>query len=174
MMKSCLGLYMVSQVYPCRYLLTIGNESKGLVDARIRGRHIYMRTAKAPCQTATYDKVFQLFETKVMPIDCADSAGWANGLEGTSIANVYAGSERGCGRQKDWTKRGRSTKPDTAIDQVTDLIRLPSSRLLYPRRVIIGVQSRGYGLEFTKISYRIEDAQPLASLKASVARMPAV
>ena len=34
-------------------------------------------------------------------------------------------------------------------------------------------QSRGYGLEFAKLAYRIDDAQPLASLKAAFARMPA-
>ncbi|WP_209427683.1 DUF262 and DUF1524 domain-containing protein [Pararhodobacter sp. SW119] len=41
------------------------------------------------------------------------------------------------------------------------------------RRVIIGAQTRGYGLEFAKLAYRIDDTRPLASLKVAMARMPA-
>jgi predicted transport protein len=52
-----------------------------------------------------------------------------------------------------------------------EAVRLLESYLL--RRTVIGSQSRGYGLEFAKLAYRIEDAQPLASLKAALARMPA-
>ena len=50
-------------------------------------------------------------------------------------------------------------------------VRLIESYLL--RRAVIGGQSRGYGLEFAKLAYRIDDSQPLASLKAALARMPA-
>lgn len=52
-----------------------------------------------------------------------------------------------------------------------EAIRLLESYLL--RRAVIGAQTRGYGLEFAKIAYRIDDAKPLASLKAAMARMPA-
>jgi predicted transport protein len=55
--------------------------------------------------------------------------------------------------------------------QLLEALRLIESYLL--RRAVIGAQSRGYGLEFAKLAYRIEDAQPLASLKAALARMPA-
>ena len=40
------------------------------------------------------------------------------------------------------------------------------------RRALVGAQSRAYGTEFAKLAYRIEDARPLASLKAAMARMP--
>lgn len=52
-----------------------------------------------------------------------------------------------------------------------EAIRLLESYLL--RRAIIGAQTRGYGLEFAKLAYRIDDANPLASLKVAMARMPA-
>jgi predicted transport protein len=55
--------------------------------------------------------------------------------------------------------------------QLLEALRLIESYLL--RRAVIGAQSRGYGLEFAKLAYRIEDTQPLASLKAALARMPA-
>jgi len=55
--------------------------------------------------------------------------------------------------------------------ELLEAVRLLESYLL--RRAVIGAQSRGYGLEFAKLAYRIEDAQPLASLKAALARMPA-
>lgn len=55
--------------------------------------------------------------------------------------------------------------------ELLEAVRLLESYLL--RRTVIGAQSRGYGLEFAKLAYRIEDAQPLASLKAALARMPA-
>lgn len=55
--------------------------------------------------------------------------------------------------------------------ELLEAVRLIESYLL--RRAVIGSQSRGYGLEFAKLAYRIEDAQPLASLKAAFARMPA-
>jgi predicted transport protein len=54
--------------------------------------------------------------------------------------------------------------------ELLEAVRLLESYLL--RRTVIGAQSRGYGLEFAKLAYRIEDAQPLASLKAALARMP--
>ena len=60
------------------------------------------------------------------------------------------------------------TLPET---QLLEALRLIESYLL--RRAVIGAQSRGYGLEFAKLAYRIEDTQPLASLKAALARMPA-
>jgi len=60
------------------------------------------------------------------------------------------------------------TLPET---QLLESLRLIESYLL--RRAVIGAQSRGYGLEFAKLAYRIEDTQPLASLKAALARMPA-
>ena len=56
--------------------------------------------------------------------------------------------------------------------ELLDAVRLIESYLL--RRAVIGAQSRGYGLEFAKLAYRIDDARPLASLKAAFARMPAV
>ena len=55
--------------------------------------------------------------------------------------------------------------------ELLEAVRLIESYLL--RRAVIGAQSRGYGLEFAKLAYRIDDAQPLASLKAAFARMPA-
>lgn len=55
--------------------------------------------------------------------------------------------------------------------QLLEALRLIESYLL--RRAVIGAQSRGYGLEFAKLAYRVEDTQPLASLKAALARMPA-
>ena len=55
--------------------------------------------------------------------------------------------------------------------QLLKAVRLIESYLL--RRAVIGAQSRGYGLEFAKLAYRIDDARPLASLKAAFARMPA-
>lgn len=55
--------------------------------------------------------------------------------------------------------------------ELLEAVRLIESYLL--RRAVIGGQSRGYGLEFAKLAYRIDDAQPLASLKAAFARMPA-
>jgi predicted transport protein len=54
--------------------------------------------------------------------------------------------------------------------ELLEAVRLIESYLL--RRAVIGSQSRGYGLEFAKLAYRIEDAQPFASLKAALARMP--
>ena len=41
------------------------------------------------------------------------------------------------------------------------------------RRAVIGAQTRGYGVEFTKLAQKIDDGRPLASLKAAMARMPA-
>jgi predicted transport protein len=61
---------------------------------------------------------------------------------------------------------GSLSEPD-----LLEAVRLIESYLL--RRAVIGAQSRGYGLEFAKLAYRIDDAQPLASLKAAFARMPA-
>lgn len=55
--------------------------------------------------------------------------------------------------------------------ELLEAVRLIESYLL--RRAVIGSQSRGYGLEFAKLAYRIDDAKPLASLKAAFARMPA-
>lgn len=62
---------------------------------------------------------------------------------------------------------GTLSEPD-----LLEAVRLIESYLL--RRAVIGAQSRGYGLEFAKLAYRINNAQPLASLKAAFARMPAV
>lgn len=40
------------------------------------------------------------------------------------------------------------------------------------RRAVIGLQTRGYGLEFAKLAYKISDDRPLVSLKTALARMP--
>lgn len=40
------------------------------------------------------------------------------------------------------------------------------------RRAVIGAQTRGYGVEFAKLAQKIDETQPLASLKAAMARMP--
>lgn len=55
--------------------------------------------------------------------------------------------------------------------ELLEAIRLLESYLL--RRAVLGAQSRGYGLEFAKLAYRIDEKHPLASLKAAIARMPA-
>lgn len=55
--------------------------------------------------------------------------------------------------------------------EFVEAIRLLESYLL--RRAVIGAQTRGYGLEFAKLAYRIDDTAPLASLKVAMARMPA-
>lgn len=55
--------------------------------------------------------------------------------------------------------------------ELLEAIRLLESYLL--RRAVLGAQSRGYGLEFAKLAYRIDEKHPLASLKAAMARMPA-
>lgn len=41
------------------------------------------------------------------------------------------------------------------------------------RRAVIGSQTRGYGVEFAKLAQKVDETQPLASLKAAMARMPA-
>lgn len=65
----------------------------------------------------------------------------------------------------------RDVQQTLSESELLEAIRLIESYLL--RRAVIGCQSRGYGLEFAKLAYRIDDAQPLASLKATFARMPA-
>lgn len=57
------------------------------------------------------------------------------------------------------------------LDGFVEAVRLLESYLL--RRAVLGAQSRGYGLEFAKLAYRIDDARPLDSLKVAIARMPA-
>jgi hypothetical protein len=52
-----------------------------------------------------------------------------------------------------------------------EAVRLIESYML--RRAVLGAQNKGYSLEFAKVAYRIDDAQPLASLRAALARMPA-
>ena len=41
------------------------------------------------------------------------------------------------------------------------------------RRAVIGAQTRGYGVEFARLAQKIDEARPLASFKAAMARMPA-
>lgn len=48
-------------------------------------------------------------------------------------------------------------------------IRILESYLL--RRAVIGLQTRGYGTEFTKLASRLDPSQPFVSLKASLARL---
>lgn len=55
--------------------------------------------------------------------------------------------------------------------ELLEAIRLIESYML--RRAVIGAQSKGYSLEFAKVAYRIDDENPLASLRAALARMPA-
>jgi predicted transport protein len=52
-----------------------------------------------------------------------------------------------------------------------EALRLLESYLL--RRAVTGAQTRGYGLEFAKIAYKIADQNPLASLKVALARISA-
>ena len=52
-----------------------------------------------------------------------------------------------------------------------EAIRLLESYLL--RRAVVGAQTRGYGLEFAKLAYRIDENNLLPSLKAAMARLPA-
>lgn len=55
--------------------------------------------------------------------------------------------------------------------ELLEAVRLIESYMI--RRAVTGGQNKGYSLEFAKVAYRIDDAQPLASLKAAMARMPA-
>jgi predicted transport protein len=55
--------------------------------------------------------------------------------------------------------------------ELLEAVRLVESYML--RRATIGAQNKGYGIEFAKVAYRIDDQRPLASLKAALARMPA-
>jgi Protein of unknown function (DUF1524) len=50
-----------------------------------------------------------------------------------------------------------------------EAITLLESYLL--RRAVCGSQTRGYGLEFAKLAYQVEEDRPLQSLKAALARM---
>ncbi|WP_434054168.1 MAG: DUF262 domain-containing protein [Roseibium sp.] len=52
-----------------------------------------------------------------------------------------------------------------------EALRLLESYLL--RRAIVGAQTRGYGLEFARIAYKIAEQNPLASLKVALARTSA-
>lgn len=54
--------------------------------------------------------------------------------------------------------------------ELLEAVRLQESYLL--RRAVIGAQTRGYGLEFAKLAYRIDNDRPLASLRAAMARLP--
>lgn len=54
--------------------------------------------------------------------------------------------------------------------ELLEAVRLIESYML--RRAVMGAQSKGYGLEFAKVAYRIDDESPLASLRAALARMP--
>lgn len=65
----------------------------------------------------------------------------------------------------------RETVGTLSETELLEAIRLTESYLL--RRAVLGAQSRGYGLEFAKLAHRVEEDQPLASLKAAFARMPA-
>ena len=58
-----------------------------------------------------------------------------------------------------------------AEKELLEGIRLIESYML--RRAVTGAQSKGYSLEFAKVAYRIDDDNPLSSLKAAIARMPA-
>ena len=58
-----------------------------------------------------------------------------------------------------------------SAEELLEAVRLQESYLL--RRAVIGAQTRGYGLEFAKLAYRIDEDRPLASLKAAMARLPA-
>jgi len=55
--------------------------------------------------------------------------------------------------------------------ELLEAVGLLESYLL--RRAVIGAQTRGYGVEFAKLAQKIDETQPLASLKAAMARMPA-
>lgn len=55
--------------------------------------------------------------------------------------------------------------------ELLEAVRLVESYML--RRAVMGAQNKGYTLEFAKVSYRIDDARPLASLRAALAGMPA-
>ncbi len=63
------------------------------------------------------------------------------------------------------------TSGTLSASELLEAIRLLESYLL--RRVVIGAQTRGYGLEFAKLAYRIDEERPLPSLKAAMARLPA-
>lgn len=54
--------------------------------------------------------------------------------------------------------------------ELLESIRLIESYML--RRAVTGGQNKGYSLEFAKVAYRIDDQNPLASLRAALARMP--
>jgi predicted transport protein len=54
--------------------------------------------------------------------------------------------------------------------ELLEAVGLLESYLL--RRAVIGAQTRGYGVEFAKLAQKIDETQPLASLKAAMARMP--
>ena len=58
-----------------------------------------------------------------------------------------------------------------AEKELLEGIRLIESYML--RRAVTGAQSKGYSLEFAKVAYRIDDDNPLSSLKAAIACMPA-
>lgn len=65
----------------------------------------------------------------------------------------------------------KETKKTLSEAELLESIRLIESYML--RRAVIGAQSKGYSLEFAKVAYRIDDENPLASLRAALARMPA-
>ncbi len=54
--------------------------------------------------------------------------------------------------------------------EFVEAIYLIESYLL--RRTFTGAQSRGYGTEFAKLAYKIDEKKPLASLKAAMAKFP--
>jgi predicted transport protein len=65
----------------------------------------------------------------------------------------------------------QETRNSLSETELLEAVRLIESYML--RRAVIGAQSKGYGLEFAKVAYRIDDAKPLASLQAALAGMPA-
>ncbi len=65
----------------------------------------------------------------------------------------------------------KETHKTLSETELLEAIRLIESYML--RRTVIGAQSKGYNLEFAKVAYRIDDENPLASLRAALARMPA-
>ena len=65
----------------------------------------------------------------------------------------------------------QETRNSLSETELLEAVRLIESYML--RRAVIGAQSKGYGLEFAKVAYRIDDAKPLASLRAALAGMPA-
>lgn len=62
------------------------------------------------------------------------------------------------------------TKGTLSKNELLEALSLIESYLL--RRAVLGEQTRGYSLEFAKLSFQIEGDTPLDSLKVAFARMP--